>query len=48
MEIYTNIMNNSKNKNVIKFKRIDEERQRISYIMGFYIGNRYQHYKINK
>ena len=48
MEIYTNIMNNSKNKNIIKFKRIYEERQRISYIMGFYIGNRYQYYKINK
>ena len=48
MEIYTNILNNSKNKNIIKFKRIDEERQRISYIMGFYIGNRYQYYEIDK
>ena len=48
MEIYTNILDNSKNKNIIKFKRIDEERQRISYIMGFYIGNRYQYYEINK
>ena len=48
MEIYTNIMNNSKNKNIIKFKRMYEERQRISYIMDFYIGNRYQYYKIDK
>ena len=47
MEIYTNILNNSKNKNIIKFKRIYEERQRISYIMDFYIGNKYQYYEIN-
>ena len=48
MEMYDNIVNNSTDKNIIKFKRIDEERQRISYIMGFYIGNRYQYYGINK
>ena len=47
-EMYDNILNNSKNKNIIKFERIYEERQRISYIMGFYIGNKYQYYGINK
>ena len=47
-EMYDNTLNNSKNKNIIKFKRIYEERQRISYIMGFYIGNTYQYYGINK
>ena len=47
-EMYDNILNNSKNKNTINFKRIYEERQRISYIMGFYIGNTYQYYVINK
>ena len=48
MEIYTNILNNSKSKNIIKFKRIYQERQRISYIMGFYICNKYQYYEINR
>ena len=47
-EMHDNILINSKNKNIIKFKRIYEERQRISYIMGFYIGNKYQYYGINK
>ena len=48
MEIYNNILNNITDKRIIKFKRIYEERLRISYIMDFYIDNKYQYYEINK
>ena len=37
-----NTLNNSKNKKIIKFKRIYEEKQRISYVNNFNVGNRYR------
>ena len=46
--MYNNILNNSKNKRIIKFKRIYDERERLKYITQFTIGNRYINYGINK
>ena len=35
MEMFNNILNNSKNKKIIRFKRIYYERERLKYITHF-------------
>ena len=47
-EIFNNILDNSKDKKIINFKRIYDERQTISYITLFTVGNRYSYYGFKK
>ena len=48
MEIFNNILNKSKNKKIIKFKRIYDEIERLKYITHFTTGNRYIYYGLKK
>ena len=44
MEMFNNILNNSKDKKIIKFKIIHDEREKLKYITHFIVGNRYIYY----
>ena len=48
MEMFNNILNNSKDKKVIKFKRIYNEREKLKCIIHFTAGNRYIYYRFLK
>ena len=48
MEMFNNILNNSKDKKIIKFKRIYDEREKLKYITHFTAGNRYIYYRFKK
>ena len=48
MEMLNNILNNSKDKKIIKFKRIYNEREKLKYITHFTAGNRYIYYGLKK
>ena len=48
MEVFDNILNNSKNKRIIKFKRMYDEKQGLKYITHFTAGNRYSYYGFKK
>ena len=41
-------LNNSKDKRIIKFKRIYNEREGLKYITHFTVGNRYSYYGFKK
>ena len=50
MEMFNNILNNSKDKRIVKFKRVYDEREKLKYITHFTAGNRciYHGFKKNK
>ena len=48
MEIFNNILNNSIDKKIIKFKRIYDERDKLKYITHFTAGNKYIYYGLKK
>ena len=47
-EMFDNVLNNSKNKRIITFKRIYDERERLKYITNFTIGDSYKYYGTKK
>ena len=48
MEMFNNILNNSKDKRIIKFKRIYDEREKLKIITHFTAGNRCIYYGLKE
>ena len=48
MEMFDNILNNSRDKKIIKFKRIYDEREKLKCMTHFTAGNRHIDYGLKK